>query len=211
MPSRAPCSTGASYSYTSFGKHGIVNTQSILNHSKSDFIQTSPFSKSDLKRQSLNTYSSPFSKSDSKRRSLKSVRFAEPSKEISPVIDNDENLVNERLEMSAADVMAEALYATVRKRHSPVKERLMMTPPSQMIPQVPLNIQPAGYRNHNDVIYRQNQQFQEQRRAAAMNGGGEIVCNDDERGFRPYNRKLGLEAKHFRQNTDLWINEFKVR
>ena len=126
MPSRAPCSTGASYSYTSFGKHGIVNTQSILNHNnKSDFnIDTSPFSKSDLKRQSLNTYS-PFSKSDSKRRSLKAVRFAEPNKDTSPVIINDENLVNERLEMSAADVMAvEALYATVRKRHSPVKERL---------------------------------------------------------------------------------------
>lgn len=56
---------------------------------------------------------------------VKSVRFLEPT-------DND-NSVNERLEFDGDNM--DALYATVRKRNSPSKER-------RVIPQVPLNIQP---------------------------------------------------------------------
>ena len=222
MPSRAPCpnATGASTTYTSFsfGKHTTVNTP--VNHTKSASI----LSESKIQ--------SPFTKSDPKRRSLKAVRFAENTKKSEDLCDTaaddvfaddcDQNFVNERLEMSAADVMAiDRLYATVqRKRQSPVKD----VQPSKMIPQVPLNIQPAGgcYSLNNDVIMR-HQNVQQRRvfnsaTAVLYNNGSmaaaDYMCaSDDERGFRPYTRKTGLEsaAKHFRQNTDLWISEFKVR
>ena len=61
---------------------------------------------------------------------VKSVRFVEPT-------DND-NSVNEKLEFEVDNM--DALYATVRKRNSPSKER-------GVIPQVPLNIQPGKYGN----------------------------------------------------------------
>ena len=144
MPSRAPCAT---YSYSSFGKLPPCEGGSRKSTTRSDPIYEEYDNFSDLEQNnnSRDIYSkcdfdkSPFSKSDSKRRSFKSVRFADDQK---PVVD-DENSVNERLEadknketteMSAADVMADALYATVRKRSSPAKERFCQ--PSMVLPQV---------------------------------------------------------------------------
>ena len=158
MPSRRVCSAasaGIRVSYNSFGKRVDGYTPS-----GSGYISSTPTRPS--------------------RHTGKSVRFQETS-------DND-NSVNERIQCEKESPtmepcwnespIMEPLYATVRKRNSPTRER------SGFVPQVPLNIQPRNG-------------------LSELDGSGET-------GFRPY-RHQTTRNRHFRQNTELWINDgYKV-
>ena len=109
----------------------------------------------------------------------KAVRFA---------LDEDDNLVNERIQLSvrrkldlsddphpSSVNMEPVMYATVRNGNSPVKEHHQQASSNLRVPpQVPLNIQPR---------------------------------TTEHQGFRPYQAQFRPANRHFRQNTELWIHE----
>ena len=129
----------------------------------------------------------------------KSVRFRE--EEVEAENDNSANeglehivtaSVNNNVSISD-DMVEEPLYATVRKRTSPCKElhqhQQQWRHHQHHRPQVPLNIQPELY-------------------SAREKESSAGVLLHHSSGFRPYTAQQ--KYRHVRQNTDLWINSYKV-